>query len=1154
MPPKTIADVDPERLTRALFAFQKDPEALRAILLMQRWWRRKNYSWLYSSPKVELPYSPSDLPALPLAAASGSTDVRTAGVAWHLRLMAAFRKVKAAVGTGVGRRLHAELEYCKEVGKFATSCRACAVLCAREATLDPHGLAEELGDTAALDSPKTLPRRLLPSDPMWPLVRPRFDGDRVYAFDSIIVTLVGGNVTGRANEGFDHEGAWKLYGHDAKGMQALADAIMAVSCSNLFVPPVCVLVDYLGFRAFCRPQALKINGAGPEFVLGPLEEAAASYGDRDDLPALLSGESSEALGLLLNEWDCRNPSLRLDLENLGHELSCLGYPIALVSDLPAGCSSTVCLRIHSEGEAEYHFRTPAELVPPEVFPDTQRVDPVKRLRREALSALNAPPLPPTLRGSGLYAASRTTGAAWPSFAADALTLNEVSARVRGQLPRELLQRLGEEGPPLDSRGWSEAFHAAGVNMRYLGLAAESASFPAASALSREALARAAKWQLRKALWSKLPWSTLAAANPLDESAGAVQVAVAEVVALFNLVLGSGIKVERYWAEYLVPEAVRRFNIPAAALARRKVIPRALFHAMEHHCKVRFRKSAQGRPFFNPGFPTPLREGDLEVFQARYAAPLFPHLGILKKHWLARLERREAYGLAVPLPAAQATKQWIGFYPETTICCTRGVSFSAAIAASARHVADGHWEKVCEAKKLELTIIRALGENTDVVGNVVQGIAVALLETSQQADAEGVPTRRAGHDPTLLRDALYTADAAFDMLPTCISAWWAQLAAVEAEWFMDKTVNAQARLQRMRRDWHRCAGDQPVLVLRLEGTIVRHFAAEANWPRAAFYTERCCSIAESAFGKTHPATLALKARVGDCWARHEDWARSASAYQRALASAEAAGDEASVSRLSYELARVLYLKGDLAASKPFAEQAVKLLLPKFWDRGAIVGGVLGVLGVEALHLLAQVYEAVCLRAGTGGSSLGIPNSTRVALIDRTIRCYENYLRHLPLETRPRASGLTRPAEIIESIVRLKALCMGVAERAELIEQIEELILSNSLSVDGDDTAPGERAVQPKAQIRAIAEAALQSRSDERSDRLVQLYEAVAREAIVNFLDPSDWFDDVVRKMQEGVAGGQGPETAAYQATLSLLDIVRYFGIYAPGGISLRQTPH
>lgn len=54
----------------------------------------------------------------------------------------------------------------------------------------------------------------------------------------------------------------------------------------------------------------------------------------------------------------------------------------------------------------------------------------------------------------------------------------------------------------------------------------------------------------------------------------------------------------------------------------------------------------------------------------------------------------------------------------------------------------------------------------------------------------------------LKKSLWAADAASRMLPSTISAWWAQLAAVEAEWLLESHVEAHARLQRLQVDWER----------------------------------------------------------------------------------------------------------------------------------------------------------------------------------------------------------------------------------------------------------------------------------------------------------------------------------------------------------------
>ena len=89
--------------------------------------------------------------------------------------------------------------------------------------------------------------------------------------------------------------------------------------------------------------------------------------------------------------------------------------------------------------------------------------------------------------------------------------------------------------------------------------------------------------------------------------------------IFNLTLGSGAASEAFWADELVPEAARRFSFSAKELHRHHVKPHALFQAMEFHCRVKFELEALQRPFFKPGYASPLQEADLALFTSSTVA-------------------------------------------------------------------------------------------------------------------------------------------------------------------------------------------------------------------------------------------------------------------------------------------------------------------------------------------------------------------------------------------------------------------------------------------------------------------------------------------------------------------------------------------------------
>ncbi|CAK9026992.1 unnamed protein product [Durusdinium trenchii] len=1180
-------------------------DMVKAVRVLQRFYRFKKYRWFDLGRKthpVQLPEHPGDQ-QIPVGIQSGRDPV----TAWHDALRAS--RISEGDGSGEPNRIAIALSYLSEVGRFAAACRAAAVLAVHEVLLHPYGMdTQKHSKHHGPDSPREDGDRFKPpqlvtkDDPLWPLVRPRFDGDRVYVHDSIVLTVIGGN-----SHESSQEFAWRLYQHDVKGFQALADAISSNSQSHHWALPVAVLVDYLGFRVLCRPQILAIGDPPAEMVLGPFAEAEVAYGAPGDLPELwreatssidaaqqeqatnpvaYPGDSAENrwrqqlqtrsraqfASLVLHEWDRRHPELRQELAEMASDLGLQGYPVCLMSDLPKPLASTSLLRLRShsipgardpenpEGE-ELHFRSPAEVLPPEINldpkPNNSRiVDPVKRLRREALWSLSVPPLPPT---------HAVTAAANVGQRVSSEPLKDVSNRAERELPQQVLDRISSEGPPLDSRGWTEVLHASGVNIRHMSRVASLASSSAAASLHREALARSAKWLLRKRLWKKKPWATVAPQVIHEVHMGPERTAALEVLKIFNLVLGSGADSENFWEQQLVPEAARRFGFAAKQLQRHHVKPHALFQAMEHHCRVKFELDAVSRPFFRAGYPNPLKEEDLALFTSSTLQPYFPHLAAMKDHWIRRLEHYDA----VDEESRQIRDHLLqepsfqGFWPDVRIICSRGEEWSAAVSAPTKHTRENRWDRVFQVLKLQLTFARAIGDSPAAVGGILQGIAVALLEMAKQSAekpekpdeldeiATAMQSRGPKADQTCLKKALWAADAATKMLPSTISSWWAQLAALEAEWLLEKHVEAHSRVQRLQTDWDRFCPDQPVLMLRLEGTAARLYAQQGDWASAAMHTERCCALAERAFGRTHGATIALRAPLGDAWSRREDWDKAVAAYQEAYSVAQVCSDEKTTGRLAFELAQVLFFKGDLTGAKGFAEDAVKLLIPLELGRSS---GQLSGTSFEALTLLSKVYEDLCQRFLElhETEQAEVSPAMLQALVSKAIKCFETVLKNLPAsEQAPRRAGvMSRAAQIVQSVLRLKVMGLGDSEYSVLVDAVEELLLHASVSETASalqramSQTRGVRQLQPRAETRAVAEAALRpvelEHAEEVPVKLMELFEEVAREALINGIPPSNWFDHMVRVVAEGFAGAPVPGDATYLATIQMLELCRFFG--------------
>eukprot|EP00913_Durusdinium_trenchii_P006815 g6406.t1 len=358
------------------------------------------------------------------------------------------------------------------------------------------------------------------------------------------------------------------------------------------------------------------------------------------------------------------------------------------------------------------------------------------------------------------------------------------------------------------------------------------------------------------------------------------------------------------------------------------------------------------------------------------------------------------------------------------------------------------------------------------------------------------------------------------LASTISSWWAQLAALEAEWLLEKHVEAHSRVQRLQTDWDRFCPDQPVLMLRLEGTAARLYAQQGDWASAAMHTERCCALAERAFGRTHGATIALRARLGDAWSRREDWDKAVAAYQEAYSVAQVCSDEKTTGRLAFELAQVLFFKGDLTGAKGFAEDAVKLLIPLELGRSS---GQLSGTSFEALTLLSKVYEDLCQRFLElhETEQAEVSPAMLQALVSKAIKCFETVLKNLPAsEQAPRRAGvMSRAAQIVQSVLRLKVMGLGDSEYSVLVDAVEELLLHASVSETAsalqramsqesgtsgssffgvrrtreemDELTRGVRQLQPRAETRAVAEAALRpvelEHAEEVPVKLMELFE-------------------------------------------------------------------
>merc|ERR1711904_689204 len=88
--------------------------------------------------------------------------------------------------------------------------------------------------------------------------------------------------------------------------------------------------------------------------------------------------------------------------------------------------------------------------------------------------------------------------------------------------------------------------------------------------------------------------------------------------------------------------------------------------------------------------------------------------------------------------------------------------------------------------------------------------------------------------------------------------------------------------------------------------------------------------------------------------------------------------------------------------------------------------------------------------------------------------------------------------------------------------------------------GMRNLQSRNQTRTVAAAAMRTNAPDLQGRIDNLCEACSRDAALNGLEPSRWFDTIVSHLSEGGYHGlTSINDPMHTATLQLLDLCRYF---------------
>eukprot|EP00928_Gymnodinium_smaydae_P098489 TRINITY_DN9171_c0_g2_i1.p1 TRINITY_DN9171_c0_g2~~TRINITY_DN9171_c0_g2_i1.p1 ORF type:complete len:1175 (+),score=276.28 TRINITY_DN9171_c0_g2_i1:853-4377(+) len=1067
--------------------------------------------------RVQVPWSPGEAAAVPTSLdaprqeAADTVEVYVPEdqqeAAWQRRLQEMARRRRRALGEGVKQHRRAQLAYYEEVGRFAAACRHAAVLVVHEilADLDDSSGAAAAGGGGR--APASMPRRINREDPLWQQVRPRFDMDRVFACDSLVLTVVLGSIEGDV----DIETAWKIYQNDMCGAQVLADAIDKVELHSPFAFPHYCAVKYCGFKVICRPQYVPA-GSGPfELVVGPLPEAGTAPGGQEDLPDLwraCAGRNRKEVSLVLHEWEQQNPELRRELQAIAEVIGLQGYPVIFdASDLPVGIFTTALVR--SPGNGDLHFRTPAELLPPEVLSDERRADPLRRWRAEALRALapELPPLPLTHRASGI---TSTHGGG-----ADGRALHAMSVWASKELPRRLLDRIGKEGPPLDSRGWTKVFHDAGCCMRHLGRVAAAADNSLRPPLYREALARSVKWLFRRALWTRRPWGLLA---PVESESPEVLLR-SELVRFFNLALGTSQDSYNFWELTLIPETARRFGIPPTRLLRKNVAPGPFFQALQHHLSVRFHPNSLRKGLFSARYPEPFEVEDLASFQGSSTRPWFPHVDVVSAN-LERLENRVA-----PLPPEARLS---GFYPDTRVVCSRGGEWLKLAALSGLHATSRDPQQLYNALNLRLSLQRSIGDGPCDVGVTLQDIAVSLLEVGNgmKGKDEDIIHRHFASEAQgkVLKEAVAAADHASGVLPFLGSAWWAQLAALEAEWQLGRSNEAAVRLERMQAAWETFAPDMPLLRLRLEGVMTRLAEQAGYWGIAARHAEMCHEMALRCFGGAHQVSILLLARLGDIHAAKEDWRQALAAYARCLGGCQGmtSRDVMMEGRLNYEMGRAHMELNDIIEAKNHIEEALRVLVPRF-KQDTRAGAAVKVatngsehLALDALYLAGEIYACVAARVRSVATDASEVRATEPELVRRAVRCFEFYLENSQL-----GPEHPRLVSVVREVLRLRIFVLSAAQKQLLVEAVEQVMVLESLRRD-EGSPPGLYCIDLRSQTYPTAEATLNFNPmpAELATNVDKLCASIAVHSRSGGLMPSAWFDDAFESIADGGGEGQG----------------------------------
>ncbi|KFH04328.1 translation initiation factor eIF3 subunit 135, partial [Toxoplasma gondii VAND] len=548
----------------------------------------------------------------------GPNSVSLLSSNWHDRLQWSFRQVvEEARRLGIVARekwADKELLLCKEIGYFTAAARAAAVVLSHthpagdfDAASNQEFLTAEgdgvwlrrgrgADDTDRKGASLIRKGKMSQAKPgvagcfvevkpdnlpaVWRVYRPKFEDDKVFVFDSLVLTVVHGS----RRHGVSTRSARKVYANDYKGRQAAASVIYQMNLTadlacdaeaeeflmsdvhrrhlqfarktqdldfgrTDYALPVCTLVDYAGQRIMVEP----LMPIEPEPVNVEKELVEILKKEMPFYVQQCKARGSEYLAL--DAVDKVDRKVDRKMRFISKSLNIFGCPFPFGhSDFDSKCRIPRAHLWRSRVDQLCVLRNLQELLPPAVIKG--KVHPTHRMRERFVQQIFDIPLPSTAAAPWTATKAENTISKFlqTTRPGSGLELLEVAHDALVECVQDDLVPTIEALHVnfLDSSDVSHALHEQGVNMKSLGLMYNrfaGAVFRDASL--REMLARAAKHLflkqmevlVRKKAYRKVLW---------------VELLQTTIVALFNIVLGTTEETRSFWQEQLLPEVAEMY--------------------------------------------------------------------------------------------------------------------------------------------------------------------------------------------------------------------------------------------------------------------------------------------------------------------------------------------------------------------------------------------------------------------------------------------------------------------------------------------------------------------------------------------------------------------------------------------------------------------